>query len=480
MAKQRRAVVILAAGQGSRMKSSTPKVLHEVLGSPMIAHVLKAATALAPERIVVITGHGRAAVDDWVAQWAIENAALLGSCAVSCIEQVAPRGTGHAVQFALPTLAEVDEALILYGDVPLLRVQTLEALLAARKTGAISLLAGNLSDPSGYGRVLLDAEGRVARIVEHADATAAERDVQLVNAGMMAVDAAFLRGALGRLDDNNAQGELYLTDLLEIATQDGLPGAVHIASDTAELQGVNTRAQCAEATDTLRRRVIEAHMAAGVAIERPELTWIESDVAIGQDSIIRGGVELRGRTTLGAFVEVDRGCVLRDTVVGDRVHLKPYTVAEGALIGDATAVGPFAHLRLGTDLRAGVKVGNFVETKKALLHDGAKASHLSYLGDCEIGAGSNIGAGTITCNYDGVNKHRTVLGAGVFIGSDSQLVAPVTLGDGAYVGAGTTVVKDVPAGALAVARAPQRNIEGWVAHKKARQAAVLAARVDSK
>lgn len=480
MAINRRAVVILAAGQGSRMRSQKPKVLHEVLGAPMIAHVLEGAAALQPETIVVITGHGRQHVDAWVHAWGAAQADRLAGCTVQCVEQVDPRGTGHAVQFALPALAEMDEVLILYGDVPLLRVSTLEALLKARGDGAISLLAGEIADPSGYGRVILNESDRIDRIVEHADANASERAVCLINAGMMAVRADFLRTALTRLDDNNAQGELYLTDLLGLASSAGLPGAVHTAADTDELQGVNTRAQCATATETLKMRVLKAHMANGVAIEQPAQTWIETSVTVGQDTVIRGGVELRGATTIGSNTVIDRGCVLTDTQIGDRVHLKAYTVAAQAKVGDDSAVGPFAHLRPGSDFANKVKVGNFVETKKAKLHTGAKASHLSYLGDCDIGAGSNIGAGTITCNYDGVNKHRTVLGEGVFIGSDTQLVAPVNLGAGAYVGAGTTVTEDIPAGALAVSRTPQVNIEGWVTRKKARQAAEKAKRAKSK
>ncbi|MCO4761774.1 MAG: bifunctional UDP-N-acetylglucosamine diphosphorylase/glucosamine-1-phosphate N-acetyltransferase GlmU [Myxococcales bacterium] len=475
MSNSRRAVVILAAGQGSRMKSATPKVLHEVLGYPMIGHVLRSATALSPERIVVITGHGRAIVDAWVDQWAAANEGVN----VSCVEQVNPRGTGHAVQSALGALKGMDEVVVLYGDVPLLQTETLAALVAARGDQSLSLLAGQLDDPTGYGRVLLDANGHIAAIVEQADTTPEQRRVRLINAGMMVVDGAFLGDALGRIDDNNAQGELYLTDLLAIAAADGNPGAVYVAPDADELQGVNTRAQAALATDFLRKKVLAELMADGVAIEQPAQTWIEVGVQVGRDSTIRGGVELRGTTRIGERVLVERGCVLNGTVVGDDVHLKPYSVATDSVIGDETAVGPFAHLRPGTDLGKKVKVGNFVETKKATLHEGAKASHLSYLGDCDIGAGSNIGAGTITCNYDGVNKHRTVLAAGVFIGSDSQLVAPVNLGEGAYVGAGTTVTTDVPAGALAVSRAPQRNIEGWVAHKKARQAEEKARRKGS-
>ena len=464
MKQQSRAVVILAAGQGSRMKSDLPKVLHPVLGYPMIGHVLRSAASLQPQKIIVITGHGREAVEAWVADWASHQPQL----DVSCVQQVDPRGTGHALQFAVPHIGDAEELLVLYGDVPLLRDSTLSALLEARGEGCVSVLAGHAADPTGYGRVLTDDSGRVAGIVEHKDASEAQRQVQLVNAGMMALRRDFAATALDQLDDNNAQGELYLTDLLGIAAAQGTPGAVCVAEDWDELQGVNTRAQCAAATDTLRRRVIDRWMVEGVSFDRPDDAWVEVSVRLDRDVTIGAGVELRGCTDVHSGAVIRRGCVLLDVRVEAGAVVKPYTVAEDAVIGAAANVGPFTHLRPGTRLDERTKVGNFVETKKAHLRAGAKASHLSYLGDCDIGAASNIGAGTITCNYDGKNKFRTVLGEGVFIGSDTQLVAPVNLGDGAYVGAGTTVTEDVPAGALAISRSPQRNIEGWVERKKAK------------
>ncbi len=462
----RRAVVILAAGKGTRMKSNKPKVLHEVLGEAMLGHVLRLAedAALGASRVVVVTGHERHAVEAYLQ-------ATAGGRARVAVEQVDPRGTGHAMQFALPHLQDVDEVVVLYGDAPLLRLQTLLDLCAARGQAAMSLLAAEVPDATGYGRVVLDADGQtIARIIEHKDADAATRAVRLVNAGMVCVDAAFLANALSRLSDDNAQRELYLTDLPAIARVDGLRAVVSRAADWQEILGCNSRSEVADASEILRLRILHRWMAEGVSVERVADCWVESTVQLGRDTTLGAGVELRGQTVVGEDVVIERGCVLRDCKVEAGAHLLPYVIASESSIGPGASVGPCAHLRPGSELGPKVKVGNFVETKKAKFGAGAKASHLSYIGDADIGAGSNIGAGTITCNYDGKNKFKTVLGAGVFIGSDTQLVAPVTLGDGAYVGAGTTVTRDVPAGALAVSRAPQQNIEGWVARKAAKQA----------
>ncbi len=466
--QSRRAVVILAAGQGKRMKSNRPKVLHEVLGEPMLAHVLRAADSLGPMRIVVVTGHGREAVEAWLAGWT-------SRAPVISVEQVAPKGTGHAVGFAMSHIADADEVVVLYGDSPLQTPATLTRLCEMRGQRPLSLLVTRVADPSGYGRVLVGEGDTALKIVEDKDANEAEREVDLINAGMMAVDRAFLASGLKRLRPDNAQGELYLTDLVGLAADDGSPGNAYEAPP-AETHGINTLAECARATELLRQRINGDWMAAGVTIVEPASAWIEATVTLAAGARIGSACELRGRTTVAAGARIDRGAVVVDCEIGENAWLKPYTVASDARIGAEAAVGPFAHLRPGTVLDARVKVGNFVETKKAHLHEGAKASHLSYIGDADIGAGSNIGAGTITCNYDGVNKHRTVLGRGVFIGSDTQLVAPVTVGEGAYVAAGTTVTGDVPAGALAVSRAPQRNIDGWVARKQAKQAAALVAK----
>ncbi len=462
------AVVILAAGLGKRMVSQTPKVLHPLLGQPMLGHVLDAATQLAPDKLVVVSGHGRAQVEAWVAQWTLANTAKLQAGVVPvCLEQPHQGGTGHAVACGQPGWHGADEVLILYGDTPLLTAATLQDLRKARAGGLLSLLVGELPDPTGYGRVLLDQNGRIAAVVEHKDASDAQRQVRLINAGMMSVDAQFLAQALPQLQPNNAQGELYLTDLLGMAAAQGQPGAAHILPDHREIQGVNHRGELALCGEILRDRVNRSWMLRGVSLDNPTTTLIETGVELGPDVQIAGGVELRGTTRIASGAVIECGCVLTDVIVSENARLLPYTVASQSVIGAAAQVGPFAHLRPGTRLDAKVKVGNFVETKKAHLGEGAKASHLSYLGDAEIGPDCNIGAGTITCNYDGVNKFQTTLGRGVFIGSDTQLVAPVTLGDEAYVGAGTTVTRDVPAGALIVTRAPTTIKEGWVAKKKA-------------
>lgn len=471
------AVVILAAGLGKRMQSSLPKVLHPVLGQPMIGHVLDVAAQLQPQHIAVVSGHGREQVEAFVADWSRRNAALLAPSALPvCCEQPFQGGTGHAVECAKPVWQDAAEVLVLYGDTPLLTAATLRDLLQARGQRPLSMLVGELGDPTGYGRVILQADQSIERVVEHKDASEAERAVRTINAGMMALDAGFLAQGLPKIDTNNAQGERYLPDLVAQATAAGTPGIAHVLPDHREIQGVNNRAELALATEILRERVNTQWMIAGVTLEEPATTLIETGAVLQADVRLGGGVELRGKTTIARGVVIERGCVISDTSVGESAHLLPYTVASEAVIGPLAHVGPFAHLRPGTVLDAKVKVGNFVETKKAHLGEGAKASHLSYLGDAEIGPDCNIGAGTITCNYDGVNKFKTVLGRGVFIGSDSQLVAPVTLGDEAYVGAGSTVTQDVPAGALIVTRSPAVIKEGWTAKKRERQLAAKAAK----
>ncbi|MSP92585.1 MAG: UDP-N-acetylglucosamine diphosphorylase/glucosamine-1-phosphate N-acetyltransferase [Myxococcales bacterium] len=461
-----RAVVILAAGQGKRMHSARPKVLHPVLGEAMLSHVLRTAHTLKPDRIVVVTGVGRAEVEAFVAAQPVPAGSVVPVCAV----QPEQRGTGHAVLCAQVAWQGTTEVIVLCGDVPLLRPETLLAVSAARGDAACALVAVDLADPTGYGRLVVGPDGRVERIVEQKDATAAERAIRATNAGLYAFDAAFLAGALPQLRADNAQGELYLTDVAALAAAAGRAPVPVWASEAAEVQGVNNRLDLAECSDHLRRRIVRQWLRAGVSFDAPDSAWVETTVVLEPDASIGADVELRGRTAIAAGARIGRGCVLTDTTVAAGAELLPYSVATGARIGPGAHVGPFAHLRPGTDLGADVKVGNFVETKKARFGPGAKAGHLSYLGDCDIGARSNIGAGTITCNYDGVNKFRTVLGEGVFIGSDTQLVAPVTLGDGAYVGAGTTVTQDVPPGALAVSRTGQLNVEGWVARQQAKRA----------
>jgi len=467
------AVVILAAGLGKRMHSRLPKVLHPLLGRPMIGHVLDAAAALRPRSIAVVTGHGGAEVQAWVDGWADSDGARQG-VAPRCAVQPHQGGTGHAVWCAESLWRDSSEVIVLYGDTPLLTAATLQELCARRQGGLVSLLVGELADPTGYGRVILGGDGRISRIVEHKDAEPDQKAVRLVNAGMMCVATEFLAASLPRLRPDNAQGELYLTDVLAMAAKAGQPAAPFILSDPTEVQGVNNRAELARATAHLRDRINLAWMQAGVTFDDPASAIVEAGVSLEPDCRIGAAVELRGATTVATGAAVERGCVVTDCAIEAGAHLLPYTVATEAHIGAGAHVGPFAHLRPGTVLDARVKIGNFVETKKARLREGAKASHLSYLGDADIGPDCNIGAGTITCNYDGVAKHRTVLGRGVFIGSDSQLVAPVTLGDEAYVGAGTTVTADVPAGALVVTRIAAVVKAGWVAKKRAQRAAAAA------
>ena len=457
--------VVLCAGKGTRMKSERTKVLHPLLGRPLCAWPLQRALDVRAEVVVAVVGHQADAVEGAVR-------ATFPDAPLRFALQKEQRGTGDAVRSAREALAGFDgRVLILYGDVPLLRAETLAALLAAheRAGGLLSLVSCRLADPTGYGRVVRDEAGRVQRIVEHKDATAAELLVTEGNAGIYVVESRFLWEALEKLTPKNAQGEYYLTDLVEMAAARGAVGSVE--TDPEEVSGCNDRAELSDRARVLRRRINLAHMRAGVSLLDPDTTYIEAGVVIGPDTEVGPSVSLHGRTVVGKNVVLGQGCVLTDSHVADGTQLKPYSVLEEAQVGAACTIGPFSRLRPGTELAEGVHLGNFVETKKARIGKGSKANHLAYLGDAAIGAGVNVGAGTITCNYDGVNKHLTELGDGVFIGSDTQLVAPVKVGAGAYVGAGTTVTKDVPPGALAVTRVAQQNVEGWAEKKRARAAA---------
>ena len=451
-------VVILAAGQGTRMKSGKSKVLHRIGGEPLIYYPIARAGELGASRIVVVLGHQIDAV-----RAAIEE--RFGTDEVDIALQEEQLGTAHAVAQAAPVLKDVTGAVIIvYGDIPLLTRETLEKLRAAWKPGGLALVAARLPDPTGYGRILRGKDGGVASIVEEKDASAAEKKIDEINAGIYCVDAALLREAIARVGNKNAQREFYLTDLAEIAAARGKVESIEAPAE--EVSGINDRAQLAALEKILQRRLANALMKSGVTIRDPDRVLLEAQVSVGPDTEIGPGVELRGRTTIGAGCRIEAGCILTDASVGPGVHLKPYCVVTESRIGTSAIIGPFAHLRPGTELADGVHVGNFVETKKTRLGHGSKANHLSYLGDAEIGAGVNVGAGTITCNYDGVNKHKTVIEDGAFIGSDTQLVAPVKVGAGAYIGAGTTVTKDVPARALAVTRVPQKHVEDFASRKK--------------
>jgi bifunctional UDP-N-acetylglucosamine pyrophosphorylase/glucosamine-1-phosphate N-acetyltransferase len=463
-------VVILAAGLGTRMKSATIKILHSAAGRPIIDYVLDLSTALSERPPVMIIGHQREAVQERIgarARYAVQAEQL---------------GTGHAVLQAAEALEAEGVAgkkiLILSGDVPLTRQETLQRLLDEhdRAGNALTLLTMKLSDPAMYGRIVRDGGGAVQRIVEAKDASAEEKRIDEVNAGIYVFSGEHLFDNLRNLSNSNAQGEYYLTDLLATLREAGHRVGALVADDPIEALGVNSRSDLAQVENEIQRRVVHKLMAEGVTFRNPSTVVIDSTVTIGRDTVVYPFVTLEGTTSIGSDCVIDPGTHLVNVKVGDDVHVKTGTVAEDAVIENGASVGPYAHLRPGTHLGEKVKVGNFVETKKAVFGAGAKASHLSYIGDAEIGADVNIGAGTITCNYDGVNKNKTILEDGVFIGSDTQLVAPVRVGKGAYVGAGSTITKDVPPDALALSRTPQRVVEGWAAKKRAEQQAAKAAK----
>jgi len=453
---------VLAAGLGTRMRSTRAKVLHELGGRPLVRYPLAALGPLGPTRVVVVVGH----------QADLVRAAVLASgLPVETVLQAEQRGTGHAVQCAVPALGDFDgDVLLVYGDVPLVTTATLERLRDTHRAAKadLTLLTMRLVDPAGYGRILRDADGRVCGIVEHRDATPAERAITEANPGLYCVRADVLVPLLAELRADNDQGELYLTDVVGLAARAGRTIASVELERPEEVAGINTRAELAQMEAILRDDLTRRWMDAGVTFEDPATAYVGPEVQIGRDSVIGPNVVLRGKTRIGEGCRLDGTAFLVDTVLGARVHVRFACTAEEAIVADDAIVGPFARLRPGTDLGPRVHIGNFVETKKAKVGAGTKANHLTYLGDCEIGPDSNIGAGTITCNYDGSTgkKSRTVIGARVQIGSDTQLVAPVTVHEDAYVGAGTTVTKDVPAGALVVTRTPPRVFEGWVARRR--------------
>jgi bifunctional UDP-N-acetylglucosamine pyrophosphorylase / glucosamine-1-phosphate N-acetyltransferase len=452
-------VIILAAGQGTRMKSATVKVLHRAAGRPLVDYVLDLAGHVSNRTPVVVVGHQREAVEGSIgdrARFAFQEQQL---------------GTGHAVLQAALHVAPDGRVLILSGDVPLTRPETLKRLIEEheRSGNAVTLLAMKPDRPGMYGRVVRDETGAVQRIVEAKDASAEELKIGEVNAGIYVFESDALLDNLRKLSTDNAQGEYYLTDLLAALRGAGRRVGAVVVDDPVEALGVNSRAELATVEGEIQRRVVERLMSEGVTFRNPATVVIDSTVVISGDSVVYPFVTVEGATRIGRNCVIEPGVHLINCTIGDGVHIKTGTVAEDAIIEDEAIVGPYAHLRPGTQLGRHVKIGNFVETKKSVFGEGAKASHLSYIGDAEVGKDVNIGAGTITCNYDGVNKHVTVLEDGVFIGSDSQLVAPIRIGKGAYVGAGSTITKDVPPDALAISRSPQRIIEGWAAQKREKQ-----------
>jgi bifunctional UDP-N-acetylglucosamine pyrophosphorylase/glucosamine-1-phosphate N-acetyltransferase len=468
------AVLVLAAGAGTRMRSDTPKVLHTLGGRSMLAHALHSVAKAAPGHLVVLLGHDRDRVEPAVAELADQ----LGR-PVQVAVQEEQLGTGHAVRCALTALPDdyTGVVVVTYGDVPLLDADTLAGLIAAHtaESAAVTVLTTTLPDPTGYGRVVRTPDGQVMAIVEQADAGPSELAIQEINAGVYAFDAAALRSALDRLQPHNAQQELYLTDVIAIVRSDGLVVRARHVDDSTLVAGVNDRVQLAELGAELNRRIVAAHQRAGVTIVDPATTWIDVDVTIGRDTVVQPGTQLLGTTQIGERCVIGPDTTLADVTVGDAASVVR-THGGQSSIGDGAVVGPFAYLRPGTVLGADGKLGAFVETKNATIGTGTKVPHLTYVGDADIGEHSNIGASSVFVNYDGENKSRTTIGSHVRTGSDTMFVAPVTVGDGAYTGAGTVVREDVPPGALAISSGPQRNIEGWVAKKRPGSKAAEAAR----
>jgi bifunctional UDP-N-acetylglucosamine pyrophosphorylase/glucosamine-1-phosphate N-acetyltransferase len=463
------AVVVLAAGEGTRMKSATPKVLHAIGGRSLLGHALAAARTVEPDHLVVVVRHERDRVAEHVA--AVDPGALVA-------DQDEVKGTGRAVECGLAVLPAdlAGTVVVTYGDVPLLDGRTLADLVARHTSSgaAASVLTARVADPTGYGRVLRDAAGAVTGIVEHKDADDAQRAITEINSGIYAFDAAVLRSALARVGTDNTQGEKYLTDVLSVARADGLPVAAVTTDDVWQVEGVNDRVQLATLGRELNRRVVEAHMRAGVTVVDPATTWVDVTVTLEPDVTLLPGTMLHGATSVARDAVVGPDCSLTDVVVDEGASVVR-THGSGARIGPGATVGPFSFLRPGTDLGASGRIGAFVETKKAVIGAGSKVPHLSYVGDATIGEGSNIGAATVFVNYDGVDKHATTVGDHVRIGSDTMLVAPVTIGDGAYTAAGSVITADVPPGAMAVARGKQRNVEGWVERRRPGSAAAKAA-----
>ena len=451
-------VVILAAGEGTRMKSQTPKVLHEIAGRSLLGHVIAACQSLQPKHLRVVVGSGREKVEAHLATIAPE---------VTTVFQEHRGGTGHAAQLALADLTPKGTILILAGDTPMLTGESLAALLEGHHAGGFtaSVLTAEHPEPTGYGRIIRGDDGSLLRIVEEKDADEFEKAIEEINSGVYAFDAVKLASAIGKLRNDNAQGELYLTDVIEILRNDGGKIAAVCIEDFTETLGVNDRVQLAEAEALLRDRINEKLMRSGVTIVDPTTTWVSADSVIAQDVTLLPGTVIGGRTTIATGAIIGPRSYLVDCIIAEGAEVKE-SHATSAAIGANASVGPFTYLRPGTKLAANTRAGAFVEMKNVTLGEGSKVPHLSYVGDATIGAGSNIGAATIFVNYDGVEKHQTTVGDHVRIGSDSMLVAPVTIGDGAYTAAGSVITEDVPAGAMGVGRARQRNVIGWVLRKR--------------
>ncbi|MGW2211054.1 bifunctional UDP-N-acetylglucosamine diphosphorylase/glucosamine-1-phosphate N-acetyltransferase GlmU [Streptomyces sp. NPDC001781] len=469
------AVVVLAAGEGTRMKSATPKVLHQICGRSLVGHVLAASRELDPAELVVVVGHAREQV-------AAHLAGIDPEVRTAVQEQ--QNGTGHAVRMALEELGgPVDGTVVVVcGDTPLLTSDTLAALTGTHQAdgNAVTVLTAEVPDATGYGRIVRDAaSGAVTAIVEHKDATDEQRAIVEINSGVFAFDGRLLADALKQVRTDNSQGEEYLTDVLGILRAAGHRVGASVAGDHREIAGINNRVQLSEARRTLNDRLLTAAMLDGVTVVDPATTWVDVTVGFGRDAVVHPGTQLTGATRIGEGAEVGPNSRLNDTVVGAGARVDN-TVADGAVVGEDATVGPYAYLRPGTRLGVRSKVGTYVETKNASIGEGTKVPHLSYVGDATIGDFTNIGAASVFVNYDGESKHHTTVGSHCKTGSDNMFVAPVTVGDGAYTGAGSVITKDVPPGALAVARGQQRNIEGWVARKRPGSAAAKAAETASR
>ena len=449
-------VVILAAGQGTRMRSERPKVLHRLADRPLLQHVIDSARSLGAERIAVVYGHGGAHVRE-----------ELGAPDLIWVEQAEQLGTGHAVEQALPVIDGVDRVLVLYGDVPLISPATLGSLTEDRES-LLSILTARLPDPAGYGRIVRNAANEILRIVEHKDATPAELTIQEINTGIMVVETHALRRWIECLENSNSQGEFYLTDIVATAVSEGVVVGSYSPADHFEILGVNDRVQLAALERHYQRSTADRLMRAGVTLRDPDRFDLRGALDVGQDVEIDVNVLLEGEVLLGDRVRVGANTVIRNSRIGSDVEILENCVIDNAVVGAGSRLGPFARLRPETRLAARVHVGNFVEIKKSTVAEGSKINHLSYIGDTELGSGVNIGAGTITCNYDGANKHKTVIGDDAFIGSNTALVAPVDIGEGATIGAGSVISKDAPAHELTLTRAKQLSLKGWQRPKKSK------------
>lgn len=451
------AAVILAAGKGTRMKSALPKVLHPICGEPMLYYPLEASRQAGFKQLKVVVGHQANKVRE-----------SFGADDITWIEQTDQLGTGHALMCAADSLRGYSGPLLLLcGDVPLLKAETLQQLqnYHAQQKAAVTVLTAQMPNPTGYGRIIRDGE-QVLQIVEEKDATDEQRQVTEINTGTYIFDSAFVLSALRGLNKNNAQGEYYLTDVVAAAVAAGEKTRALCVEDPTEVMGINDRCQLAEAEVLMRWKINADLMLGGISMTDPTTVYIDNGVELGSDTVIHPNVHLRGKTSIGKNCTIETGVVVVDSQVGDGSHLKAGSVIEESQVGESCEIGPMAHLRPGNVLKGRNKLGNFVETKKAILGEGSKASHLTYIGDAEVGKNVNIGCGTITCNYDGVNKHKTVIEDDVFVGSDTQFVAPVTIGRNSLIAAGSTITKDVPADALAMSRTQQKVIDGWRLRKQ--------------